>query len=173
MPQRKKNNRLAEGKKDKPEPYGGTPCGKRPRDMKNGGFNADLTSPSLHKLEDTGPNTLPTGLSSLPYFVSKLDKEWPADIHRALHLCPDGTFDRVGAVSPFLQAAMIPRQHRSYLILKKDDLLFLPRMVWLSGCVEMLNDLVMTTEGKRPGRKPRGSSDQCCLWSTWRARRQS
>lgn len=38
-----------------------------------------------------------------------------------------------------------PMRHLSYLFLKKDDILFLRLMVWLFGCVEMLNEPGMTS----------------------------
>lgn len=69
---------------------------------------ADLASPSLHKLDDNVPSILPISYSSLPHFMAKVDKEWPADLRKAPHLCLYGTFDRYDDVSLFLQAAIIP-----------------------------------------------------------------
>lgn len=96
------------------------------------------------KFDDTLLDPLPTGYLSLPHIVSNFDKEWLADIHKALHPCSYGTFDRYNAVLPFLQAAMMPRGHRSCLFLKKDDVFFLYWMFCLLGCLAMLNELGMT-----------------------------
>lgn len=87
-----------------------------------------------------------------------VDEEWLADICKELHLCPDNIFDRYNAVSTFLKAAMMPRGYSSYSCLKMDDVLFSCRMLWLFGCLEMLNKLGMAEEGRKIWREAEGES---------------
>lgn len=67
---------------------------------------ADLTSPSLHKYDDTVPNTLPSGSSSLPHVLTNSNKEWLVDIWEVLHLLLVGIFNTFDAVLNFLLGAM-------------------------------------------------------------------
>lgn len=56
-------------------------------------MQGEMTSP-FQKLYNNVPITVPSGNSSLPYFVPNVDKEWLPDIYKALFLCSGGTRDR-------------------------------------------------------------------------------
>lgn len=117
LQEKKKNTRLGQEKKNKPEPSTGTlrrrKLGKN-KVMKGNtfpfsyGFCEDLASMSQCKLDSTVTTISPTSYFSLLQFVANADKEWMAGICKAMYLCPDGTFPRYDAVSLILQASMIP-----------------------------------------------------------------
>lgn len=107
------------------------------------------TSP--YKLNHKIPSTLFTGYSSLLQTVLSLNKQWLADIRKALQIFPNGTFDRTEAALSFLQAAWC-HGNLSFLFEKKDEVLFFLRMLWLFGCVAMLIDLCMTIRRKNLAR---------------------
>lgn len=92
----------------------------------------------LRMLDDMVPNILHTCYSFLSYFVGDVDKEWIAEIRKALYLSSDGTVDRCCTVSPILHAAMMRWGHQSYLFQMMDEVLFLRWMVWLMGCMVMI-----------------------------------
>lgn len=118
--QNTRNNGPAEEKEHKVESSTGALRGKKSGSKKtklmkgkllrfNGGCGEDLASLLLRKFDDNVPNTLPTVYSPLPHFLSNGDKESLVDIHAAPTQCSDVTFDRYDAVSPFLQAALMPQ----------------------------------------------------------------
>lgn len=50
-------------------------------------------------------------------------------------------------VLPFIQAAMMLREHRYYCFLRKEDGSFFSQMVWLLGPVPMFNEMSMIPQG--------------------------
>lgn len=65
-------------------------------------------SRSLHKFDDTAHKALSISYSSQPHFVASFDKKQMGSIRHSQYLCPEDTFDRYDAVSPFLPASSIP-----------------------------------------------------------------
>lgn len=152
LPQEKKNAGPAREKKQKAETVMRTLHGQRYGHKENkyvkgntflfrASSGEDLALPPPCSLDDTVPNTLSTGYYSLPKFVVNVKKRWQANIHKALHVCPDVTFNRYHAVSLLLQAASLPSGQLSYLFLNKEDLISLRLMVWLFVGVTTENEL--------------------------------
>lgn len=108
----------------------------------------DLASLWNCKFHDTVSTTVPTSYSSLLRFVADVNKKWVANIHKALLLCPGGTFNKYEAVLPSPQAALILWGHRSYPFRKNQGVLFLHQIFLLIIFLAMLNELGRTTEGR-------------------------
>lgn len=81
--------------------------------------------------------------------MASICKKWLANISQALHLNSDGTLDRYQAISAFLLASMIVLGNHSQLFLNVDEVVFPCQVVWLIGCLAMLNKLVITSERKQ------------------------
>lgn len=107
-----------------------------------------LTFPIICKVNDPVSRPLAIGYSSLPCFVTNMDKECWADRDKAWHLCFGEKFNMDGGAWPFLQSVIMAWRKTSYLSSKKYDLFIIHWIVWLFGFVEMLNELVMKNKWK-------------------------
>lgn len=111
--------------------------------------SSDTPTESPGKVDDTVPVELRYGYSLLPAIVSDVNKKWWDDVCKSHLFWTCALCGKQDAVSPFLQAALSPREHFSCIFLMKNGVMFFPRMVWQFCSVLMWSELEMKSDGEK------------------------